>query len=164
MPILSINTQTTGLVGPKVQPRRCTMITTDDFTKVTEPGYINNENIYGVPVENTDLFDVIYSFNEQTKKGIYAKFMAVYENGTFVLQSVAETNSNNSGIAEMAEGAAVVNNPAVTANSLISYSVQSGTDQGFLTIDSLVPGEGFNIISTNIDQAGLIFYQIFEPA
>jgi hypothetical protein len=92
MTILSLNTQSTGLAGPQTKPHRCTMITTDNFATITSPGYLNSENKFGIPIENTDLFDVLYSFNEQTQQGTYGKFVTVLENGNFILQNAAQTD------------------------------------------------------------------------
>lgn len=89
MAIISINTQTPGLIGDQTKPHRCSMITTDNLAAVTAPGYLNNENIHGIPVENTDLFDVIYSYNQQTQQGTYGKFLVVYQNGNIILQNVS---------------------------------------------------------------------------
>lgn len=77
MAILSFNTGITGLVGEQVNPRRCTMVTDDNLAMVTSPGYLNNQNLSGDPILPTDIFEVLYSFDEATKMGIYGTFQTV---------------------------------------------------------------------------------------
>lgn len=78
MGIIDINVNTTGLVGRSVQPRRCTITTTDSLATVTTAGYLNNQNNLGFPVSPTDVFDIIYGFNQQTKVGTFGIFTVTY--------------------------------------------------------------------------------------
>jgi hypothetical protein len=82
MAILSINVQTTGLVGQTVNPRRCTMITTDSLSAITTAGYLNNQNANGSPILPTDVFEVLYAFNQGTKSGTFGIFTVSFSAAT----------------------------------------------------------------------------------
>lgn len=82
MGIIAINVFNTGLVGETVNPRRCTMITTDNLATVTTAGYLNNQNSLGNEILPTDLFDVIYSYNTATKAGTFGIFQLTYSVST----------------------------------------------------------------------------------
>lgn len=82
MSIIAFNTNTTGLIGANVQPRRCTMVTTDNLATITTAGYLNNQNLLGNSISPTDIFDVLYSFNAQTQVGTYGVFQVTYSSTT----------------------------------------------------------------------------------
>jgi hypothetical protein len=82
MAIIAINVNVTGLVGETVQPRRNTMITTDNLATITTAGYLNNQNTSGNIILPTDLFEVLYSFNPQTQIGTYAVFQVTFNTAT----------------------------------------------------------------------------------
>ncbi len=58
MGIIAINVNTTGLVGQQINPRRCTMITTDSLATITTAGYLNNQNALGNQILPTDIFEI----------------------------------------------------------------------------------------------------------
>lgn len=82
MAIISFNVNVTGLVGSAVNPRRCTMVTTDNLAAVTAAGYLNNQNNLGNPILPTDIFEVLYSFNQATQIGTYGIFQLTYSVAT----------------------------------------------------------------------------------
>lgn len=82
MSILSINVNVTGLVGQTVDPRRNTMISTDSLSTITTAGYLNGQNSSGNPILPTDIFEVIYNYNQQTKSGTFGVFQVSYNNST----------------------------------------------------------------------------------
>lgn len=82
MAIISLNVNVTGLVGPSVDPRRCTMITTDNLATITTAGYLNNQNNLGNPILPTDIFEVLYSFNQATQRGTFGIFQLTYNSAT----------------------------------------------------------------------------------
>jgi len=82
MSIIAINTKVTGLVGEQIEPRRCTMITTDSLATITTAGYLNNQNTAGNPILPTDVFEVLYSFNEATRVGVLGFFQVTYAAAT----------------------------------------------------------------------------------
>ena len=86
MSIISINTNTTGLVGSSVDPRRCTMVSTDSLATVTSPGYIN-QNVLGQTVLPTDVFDVYYNYNTDTQSGDFAVLKVSINGGVVTLFS-----------------------------------------------------------------------------
>lgn len=90
MAILSFNTGTTGLVGDQINPRRCTMVTTNSFSEITSPGFINNQNSSGDPILPTDIFSVLYDFNNQTQSGSYGEFQVNYSPSTGFTLSLAQ--------------------------------------------------------------------------
>lgn len=82
MSIIAFNTNVTGLVGQQIEPRRCTMITTDNLATITAAGYLNSQNSSGNPILPTDIFEVLYSFNEATKVGVFGIFQVTYSSST----------------------------------------------------------------------------------
>lgn len=94
MGIVAINVNTTGLVGETVQPRRCTMITTDSLATITTAGYLNNQNYSGNSLLPTDIFDVLYSFSESTQVGIYGVFQLTYSSSTGFTLNLWENPGN----------------------------------------------------------------------
>jgi hypothetical protein len=77
-----VNVYTTGLVGDQVSPRRCTMLTTQNLAAITAAGFLNGQNAGGSPILPTDIFDVIYSYNDATKQGTYGVFQVSYSSVT----------------------------------------------------------------------------------
>jgi hypothetical protein len=94
MSILAINVNTTGLTGSQVSPRRCTMITTDSLATITTAGYLNNQNSAGNTILPTDIFEVIYSFNEVTQQGTYGIFQVTYSSSTGFTMNIWENPGN----------------------------------------------------------------------
>lgn len=94
MGIIAINVNTTGLVGQTINPRRCTIITTDNLATITAAGYLNNQNILGNPILPTDIFDILYSFNEATKVGVYGIFQVNYSSSTGFTLNIWENPGN----------------------------------------------------------------------
>lgn len=94
MSILSINVNTTGLVGNTVNPRRNTMVTTDNLAAVTNPGYLNGQNSSGNIILPTDIFEVLYSFNESTQLGTYGIFQVSYSASTGFSLTIWENPGN----------------------------------------------------------------------
>jgi len=78
MSILSFNIQSTGLVGETVNPRRGTIVSTADLSTITANGYLNGQNLLGYPILPTDIFDVIYNFDEVTQAGDFGIFKVSY--------------------------------------------------------------------------------------
>jgi hypothetical protein len=82
MSIIAINVNTTGLVGESVNPRRCSMVSTDNLATITAAGYLNNQNTGGNPILPTDIFEVIYGYNISTKQGTFGIFQVSYASAT----------------------------------------------------------------------------------
>lgn len=94
MSILSINVNTTGLVGDTVNPRRNTMVTTDNLATVTTAGYLNGENSGGNPILPTDVFHIIYSYNPATQAGTFGIFTVSYSAATGFTLTLWENPGN----------------------------------------------------------------------
>ena len=95
MGIVAINVNTTGLIGKNVEPRRCTMITTDSLATITTAGYLNNQNKSGIgAILPTDIFEVIYLFNEKTQVGVYGIFQVTYSSTTGFTLNLWENPGN----------------------------------------------------------------------
>src|SRR5580692_2169690 len=84
MSILSINIGTTGLVGSSVNPRRCTMTSTDNLSTILGAGYIN-QKVLGDAILPTDIFEVIYNYNISTGSGDEETFQVSISNGVITL-------------------------------------------------------------------------------
>lgn len=82
MAIISLNTNTTGLTGQTVNPRRCTMVTTDTLAAITTAGYLTNQNTAGNPILPTDIFEILYAFNQATNIGTFGIFTVSYSQVT----------------------------------------------------------------------------------
>lgn len=94
MGIIAINVFTTGLTGQSIQPRRCTMISTDSLATITAAGYLNNQNYSGNSLLPTDIFDVLYNFNEKTQVGVYGVFQLTYSSSTGFTLNIWENPGN----------------------------------------------------------------------
>ncbi len=68
-------------IAPQVKP----MVTTDNLATVTAAGYMNSVNLEGYPLANTDILNVIYSYNAQTNSGTFAQFSVNIVNGVISL-------------------------------------------------------------------------------
>ena len=91
MGLLSLNTDVAGQIG--VNPRRVKMVTTDNLTAITTAGYLNPQNLEGRAIYPTDIFDVIYSYNQATNSGTYGEFLPTFSSGVITLnQDVSEGN------------------------------------------------------------------------
>jgi hypothetical protein len=78
MGILSFNVNVTGLTGDQVNPRRNTMVTTDNLATITTAGYLNNQNVLGNPIFPTDIFEALYNYNPATQLGTFGIFQLTY--------------------------------------------------------------------------------------
>ncbi|MDD5211388.1 MAG: hypothetical protein PHV62_03170 [Sulfuricurvum sp.] len=94
MGIIAINLNSTGLIGQQVQPRRCTLITTDSLATITTAGYLNNQNLLGNAILPTDVFEILYSFNEQTQVGTFGIFQVTYSSSTGFTLNIWENPGN----------------------------------------------------------------------
>jgi len=94
MGIIAINVNTTGLIGAQINPRRCTFITTDSLATITTAGYLNNQNLLGNTILPTDVFEVLYLFNEQTQVGIFGIFQVTYSSSTGFTLNLWENPGN----------------------------------------------------------------------
>jgi hypothetical protein len=70
------------------------MVTTDSLATITAAGYLNNQNYSGNSLLPTDIFDVLYSFNEQTKTGTYGIFQLTFSSSTGFTLNLWENPGN----------------------------------------------------------------------
>lgn len=94
MSIIAINVNTTGLVGKQIEPRRCTLITTSNLATITAAGYLNNQNLLGNTILPTDVFEILYSFNEGTQVGTFGIFQVTYSSSTGFTLNIWENPGN----------------------------------------------------------------------
>ncbi len=101
MGILSINVNTTGLIGSNIEPRRVTMVTTDSLATVTTAGYINNFVQSNFTILPTDILDVKYSYNQQTGANEFAILEPVFSGvgDSQIITLTTWVNPGNAGIA-----------------------------------------------------------------
>lgn len=71
MAIINISIGDVGQEGER--PRRNKIVTTDSLAVVTAVGYLNNRFLPR-PLEQTDIFDIIYSYSTTSKTGTYSDF------------------------------------------------------------------------------------------
>lgn len=87
MAILSLNTNTTGLVGDQINPRRVTMVTTDSLATITTAGYMNGPVQEGFIILPTDVLEVIYAFNTSTQVGTLGFFQPTFSGNVITLNA-----------------------------------------------------------------------------
>lgn len=85
MAIISLNTNTTGLIGDQVEPRRVTMVTTDNLATITAAGYMNSAASEGFSLLPTDIMDVQYSYNINTGAATFGMFEVSISVGVITL-------------------------------------------------------------------------------
>ena len=72
--------------------------------------------------------------------------------------------TGSAGTADLSSGAATVNTPLITANSIIILTAQSGTlNAGDICVSSRVAGTSFTITSLNVLDGRTIGWILFEP-
>lgn len=124
MGILAINVQSTGQIGFQFQPRRCTMITTDNLAALTTAGYINNQNTNGNPIFPTDIFEILYNYDASNQTATFGIFQVTYNpvTSSFTLVAWADTTLPAN---------VLVNNSAtnqMTAGSILALDKGTGTE------------------------------------
>ncbi len=87
MGIISLNTNTTGLVGDQVNPRRITMVTTDSLATITTAGYLNSAASEGFIFLPTDVLEALYDFNTSTQAGTLGFFQLSFSGRTITLNA-----------------------------------------------------------------------------
>ncbi len=83
MPIIDLPIIMPGQIGVKPVVRR--MVTTDDYNTITAPGYLTQQNLEGVNVEDGDILDVTFDADLKTKIGTNSRFAASVANGVLTL-------------------------------------------------------------------------------
>ena len=89
MGIVSINTNVTGEIG--INPRRVTIITTDNLATVTTAGYLNTKNLLGSAIYSTDEIVMWYGYASPASPGTFAVFTASI-NATGIITLVEWSN------------------------------------------------------------------------
>lgn len=88
MGILQLPMQVPGMVD--VLPNQKFMVTTDNITTITTPGYLNQVSLESNPISTTDILMVLYSFNNQTKIGTFGEFKVSIANNTITLTRTSQ--------------------------------------------------------------------------
>jgi hypothetical protein len=149
MSILSFNVSTTGLVGDAINPRRGTIVTTDNLATITTAGYLNNQNASGYPILPTDIFDVIYNYNPATQAGTFGIFQVSYAVATGYSLILTGSTANallTTAINTMAAGGEIIldKSTATTTAGAATINKQSGV----LTTPSLTTASGASYVIT----------------
>lgn len=169
MGIVAINLNTTGLIGKNIEPRRCTMITTDNLATITTAGYLNNQNRSGIgAILPTDVWEILYSFNEQTQVGIFGIFQVTYsastgftlnlwENpGNVLLPVVSGDFANFNGTAgQIKDSGYSPSDAAKTKVVMAGSAVQVGYIAHFVDVSGTIDDTAGNVINPGNIQAGL---------
>lgn len=92
MGIKAINVSSTGQIG--IDPRRVTIITTDNLATVTAAGYLNLNNLLGYTIYPTDVIEMWYGFVNSSNPGIFSIFTAVVANGGQITLSLWDNPGN----------------------------------------------------------------------
>lgn len=91
MAIIFFSVDETSQVGEF--PRRNKLVSSDNYSVLTQPGYLNNSTTSGKQVFPTDIIDVLYnytatsSFNSASAfgTGTYQQFVPIFNNGVITL-------------------------------------------------------------------------------
>lgn len=134
MGIIAINTSTTGQVGFQNEPRRVTMISTDNLATITTAGYMNPISLQGFTLLPTDMIDALYSFNEATQSGTFVILTVAINTATGVI-TLSEWNSASGG--------------SVTLPTVANYITHFTNTTGNMSSDAA------NVINAGNIQAGL---------
>ncbi len=88
MGILQLPVQLPAQVG--ILPATKKMITTDNLATITAAAYLNAVDLQSNPLSQSDILEVLYSYNEQTKSGTFGIFTVGISNGTITLSQWAD--------------------------------------------------------------------------
>ena len=83
MGILQPPTPVAGQVG--LFPQFKYMVSTDNLATITTAGYLNNVDLAVYPVQQGDVFQILYAFNQVIKVGTYGIFTPSITNGVITL-------------------------------------------------------------------------------
>ena len=90
--IHQLPTQVPGMVG--VFPNQKFAVFGDNLQTVTTAGYLNQTSLESNPLSNNDIIQALYSYNLQTKTGIYGVFTVSLSNlGVITLNPWADSSS-----------------------------------------------------------------------
>ena len=71
------------------------MVSGDNLATITTAGYLNSVNLESNPIANTDVLQVLYSFNNVTQAGTYGVFTVSILNGVISLVEFTGTSGIN---------------------------------------------------------------------
>lgn len=128
--ILQLPMQVPGMVG--VFPNQKFMVTTDNLATLTTAGYLNQVNLESNPLSNTDILQVLYSFNQQTTMGTYAVF-TVTISGTGVITLSQAASTGNVTLPTIANNIIVSTNTTGTLANLTGTAINAGSIQAGLS-------------------------------
>lgn len=124
--IYQLPIQVPGMVG--VLPSQKFMVVGDNLATVTAAGYLNQVALESNPVSNTDILQVIYSYNLQTTAGTYGVF-TVSINGTGVITLAQATLTGDVTLPTLLNNIVVATNTTGGLGNLTGTAVNAGSLQ-----------------------------------
>lgn len=169
-----------GTVG--IIPNEKYMVTTDNLTTITTAGYLNQVNLESNPLSNTDILQVLYSYNLQTTAGTYGVFtVSISGTGVITLTQAAFTgdvtlptianhlivSTNTTGALANLTGTAINNGSlqaglSGTAGTLISYPATGS--KGSLIVAAVANTGNTNTTISNAAMGQASVISIPDPA
>ena len=126
MGILQLPMQVPAMVG--ILPNQKFMVTTDNLGTVTTAGYLNQVSLESNPLSNTDILQVLYSFNQQTTVGTYGLFtVSISGTGTITLAQASLSGDVN--LPTIANNIIVSTNTTGTIGNLTGTAINAGSLQ-----------------------------------
>lgn len=125
MGIVQLPTQQPNMVG--VLPNQKFMVTTDNLAKITTAGYLNQVSLESNPLSNTDILQIIYSYNLQTTTGTYGVFTVSITNGVITLAQASFTGDVT--LPTIANNIIVSTNTTGALGNLIGTAINAGSLQ-----------------------------------
>jgi hypothetical protein len=124
--IYQLPIQVPGMVG--VLPSQKFMVTGDNLAAITAAGYLNQVSLESNPVSNTDILQVLYSYNLQTTVGTYGVF-TVSINGTGVITLAQATLTGDVTLPTVLNNLIVSTNTTGGLGNLTGTAINAGSIQ-----------------------------------
>lgn len=83
--IYQLPTPSVSSVG--ISPNFKFMVSGDDLTSLTTPGYLNQIDLQSNPISTTDILQVLYNFNNHSQSGDYGAFAVSINDGIITLSA-----------------------------------------------------------------------------
>jgi hypothetical protein len=150
MGIISINTDTPGLVG--VNPRNVKIISSDNLATVLEEGYLNPITLEGYTILTTDVIQMWYDYVNDANPGTYDEFTVSITDGVITLVMETQTGNVTTNLPTVARNVPVWSDTAGELDKT-GYVISNQAFPNVVTVES---GNGVHNIAVFYDESGSI--------
>lgn len=91
MAILQLPTPLAAQEG--LRPATKKMVSTDSLATITTAGYLNSVSLESFPIATTDILEVLYAYNQNSKTGTFGLFTVAIANGVITLAAYVPAGS-----------------------------------------------------------------------